>query len=430
MNLTINSDMFNDQYLELYHKDTPIQLIFGSASSGKSYSMSHWIVLWAMVGRNIIVARKQQNQLRRSVFSEITKAISNLELDAYFIINKTDLTVLCKVSCGSILFVGVDDNSKLKSITAPQVGGVLDTLVMEEADAFTAEDFDQLRTRMRGISKHRKKTIMIFNPVSKLKMKWVWDRFFEPIDWQDDFDNYYEDDNIFIKRYNYLDNKFLGKDEKDAIESLKTRNPRFYRVFGEGKFGVTGKMVFDNNYKYEDFDIQSKLNDRSLTMHVGVDYGFVHKNAMVVSMYDQKNHKIYVCAEIGVRDKTKSEFANIIKRKLETYNLQPTIQADSAEPASTKELCQHGLRVISAKKGPDSLMRSLDFLQSQEIIIHPSCTQLYSEMETLTYKKANNGEYDEKVDDSAGDDLISALRYGYSHLYMARSGATGAHLKF
>ncbi len=363
-----------------------------------------------------MVARKQSNQLRRSVFSEISKAIDNLELRAYFTINKTDLTILCKVSCGAIVFVGVDDNSKLKSITAPQAGGVFDTLVMEEADAFSEEDFDQLRTRMRGISKHRKKTILIFNPVSKVKMRWQYERFFEPIGWDDEVSTCYEDETIFIRRYTYHENKFLGQDEKTAIESLRTRNPRFYRIFAEGKFGVSGKMVFEGNYRIEDFDIAYIRSLRDCEEVVGCDFGFIHKSAVVFASYNSKLNIIYIWGEIGVREKTKVELAKLIKAKiaqLGVYNA--LIRCDSAEPASIRELQQQGLRATQANKGPDSVRRGVDFIQSQEIIIHPSCPQIYDEFTSLTYKKDVQG-YTEVIDDSTGDDLIASLRYAVSHI--------------
>ena len=390
----------------------------------------HWVVLWALMGRNVIVARKQQNQLRRSVFAEVTKAIDNLSLAQYFTINKTDLTILSRATQGAIIFVGVDDNSKLKSLTAPQNGGVLDTLVLEEADAFTEDDFDQLRTRMRGISKFKKKSIMIFNPVSKLKMKWVWDRFFEAVKWDDEVDNEYDSKDLYIKRCTYDMNRFLGQDEITAMESLQTRNPRFWRVFGQGKFGIAGKMVFDGNFRLQDFSISDIRSTRGFTEHHGVDFGFIHKSTLVSSMYDEKNHKIYVYAEIGVREKTKTEFSDIIKTHCTHKDIRnPLLWCDSAEPASIKELKQQGLRTTNAKKGPDSVRRSYDFMQSQEIIIHPSCKQLFAEMETLTYKK-RNGEYTEEIDDSSGDDLIAGLRYGYSQMYMNRGAVVSTQLKY
>ena len=432
VNISINKKMFNDAYLELYTRDTPVQIIFGSASAGKSYSIMHWVVLWALNGRNIIVARKHQNQLRRTVFSEITKAISNLELDKYFEINKTNLTITSNIGCGAIVFVGVDDNSKLKSLTAPTLGGTLDTLVMEESDAFTEDDFDQLRTRMRGISKFPKKTLMIFNPVSKLRMQWVWDRFFEPADWDDEVDEVYEDDTLYIKRCSYTMNKFLDSFEKANIEDARLRNPRFYRVYGLGRFGMTGKMVFDGNFKHEDFNIHEMMRKRNLTLHIGGDFGYIHKSAVVFSMYDRINRKIYVFGEIGVRGKTKTQLADIVKAKIHALGVNPNqvIYFDSAEPASIKELQMNRISATAAKKGPDSLRRSIDFIQSNEIIIHPSCPQLYSEMETLTYKKSANGEYDERIDDSSGDDLIAALRYGYSNDYMVTGGVFGAKVKY
>lgn len=421
MNIKINKTMFNEQFLELYNKDTPTQLIFGSASSGKSYSIMHFAVLWALEGRNVIIARKQQNQIRRSVFSEIKKAITNLKLNDYFKINLTDMNILSRVGFGSIVFVGVDDVDKLRSMTTP-TGGSFDTVIMEEASDFTEQDVDQLVTRCRGISKFKKKLLMVFNPVSKLRMKWQWDRYFEGV-WNDETDERYETDDLFICRYNYTGNKFLSSDEIYRLEDLRIRNPKFFRVYGLGKFGITGKKIFDNNYRYEDFNINEMKSMRHLQIMFGGDFGFIHKNALVMSLYDSARHKIYVFGEIGVREKTKVEFARIIKDKLSTMEVyNPLIRFDSAEPASIREMANQGLRVTQANKGQDSLRRGIDFINSNEIIIHPTCTQLFEELESLSYKKDSNGSYTEDVDDSTGDDLIASLRYAYSHIFMGTGG--------
>ena len=423
----IDARNYNSKYLQLLNNDTPTQILFGAASSwaGKSYSMMHFTVMWALRGRTILVARKIGRTIRRSVFAEIVKAISFLKADEYFIINKSEFTIISKIGNGAIMFVGADDPNKLKSITAPK-SGAIDICIFEEADSFTSDDFDIITSRMRGVSKFKKKAILIFNPVSKHN-NWIYDRFFETNNWDDELDNEYISDDLLIMRCKYTDNKFLGQEEIDRLESMKDISPMFYRVYALGKFGVTNDRVF-NNFRVEHF---SNEDVYGLEMRVGLDFGFTHKNALVISYYDKKNRTIYVTAEIGVKQKTKVEFATIIRNKLNILELRnPIIYCDPAEPASIKELQHQGLVAKPAKKGKDSLLRSFDFLLSHTIILSPTCTQLFGELETLTYKKDTmTGEYYEEPV-NYNDDLIAAFRYSYSTYYMNRGVVSGKHISF
>jgi phage terminase large subunit len=417
INIKIKKDSVNEQFIPIFTNDIPFQIYFGSSSSGKSYAITgSFAPLWAMQGRNILIVRKHANQLRKSVVPEVMKAISRMGLSEYFSFNKTDLILICKASGGSIMFLGADDPERMKSITSPVKGGI-DCAILEEADVFSEEDVDTINSRLRGGSDFKKKLIMIFNPVSKIRSKWLIDRYFYK--WDDESDEVYADEHVHIQRFNYYDNKFLTEDDVAKIESWRTRNPRFFRVYGLGRFGVSGRLVFENNFRIEDFDIINTRNLRALQEQTGADFGFNHPNAMVFTSYDPNLHKIYVWGEIRVREKTKVEFARIIKEKMLQLNVyNPVIRCDSAEPASIRELQQQGLRAIQANKGQDSLRRGLDFLQSNEIIIHPTCNQLFDEMSSLTYKKDKFGSYTEDVDDSTGDDLIASLRYAYSHIFM------------
>jgi phage terminase large subunit len=178
--------------------------------------------------------------------------------------------------------------------------------------------------------------------------------------------------------------------------------------------------VFEGNFKLEQFDIATIRSTRGYQECMGADFGYNHKNAMVFSTYDADKHRIYVWGEIGVREKTKVEFSNIIKEKCKDLGVNnPLIRFDSAEPASIREMQQQNIRAVQAHKGPDSLRKGVDFIQSNEIIIHPSCTQLYDETNALTYKKDKMGYFTEDIDDSTGDDLVASLRYAYSHIFMA-----------
>lgn len=418
MELLINPKIFNKKPLEkFFDNDTPNQIIFGSAGSSKSYPIFSFCVLWMLQGRSILVTRKVARTLRKSVFSEICKAISRMGLDQYFDINKTELTFICNVSNGSCLLTGLDDPEKLKSITSPKADAI-DTIIHEEVTEITEEDFDLANSRMRGKSDFKKKVIMLFNPISK--HHWVYKRFFDGR-WDDENDSEYVDDDLHICRLLYTDNKFLDQSEIDRIESLRDVAPKFFRVYGMGRFGITEASVFSN------YTIRPILEDdiNKLECKTGLDWGYSHKSALSISYYDPIERTIYITDEIGVKGKTRSEFIKVVKAKLVELGIfrQP-VYCDTAEPASIMEARQQGINAQDAKKGQDSVKRGYDFLQSCKIIVDPRCRQTIEELETLYYEKDSNGNYKEEPV-KVGDDLIASLRYAYSPIFMVSGSIFG-----
>lgn len=412
MELIINKKLFNTKPLEkFYDNDTPNQIIFGSAGSSKSYPIFSFCVLWMLQGRSILVCRKVARTLRKSCFSEVCKAINRMGLSQYFDINKTELTIISKISEGSCIMAGLDDAEKLKSITSPKSSSI-DCVIFEEATEINPEDYDIANSRMRGKSKFLKKSILLFNPVSK--SHWIYKRFFEPIEWDDENDNEYVGEDLYICRLLYTDNKFLDKSEIDRIESLKTISPRFYHVYGLGKFGLTEANVFTN------FQIREIAVDelRGCQLKCGVDFGYQHLSSFIVCFYNSKERIIYITEEIGVRNKTRVEFLNMVKDKLRFLGINHhPILADSAEPASIQEARNMGMNFQQAHKGPDSIKRGYDFLQSCKIIINPTCLKTIEEFQTLSYEKDSFGNYKEEPV-KVNDDMIAALRYSVSDIFM------------
>ena len=82
-----------------------------------------------------------------------------------------------RITCAngnSVIFKGLDDTEKLKSITFPK--GELTDIWVEEASEVREEDFNQLDVRLRGKGTH-KQMVLTFNPVSVLH--WLKRRFFD-----------------------------------------------------------------------------------------------------------------------------------------------------------------------------------------------------------------------------------------------------------
>lgn len=86
------------------------------------------------------------------------------------------------------------------------------------------------------------------------------------------------------------------------------------------------------------------------------------------------------------------------------------ITGDSAEPKSIDELKGYGLRISGAKKGKDSIINGIQWIQDIEIIVHPRCVNFLTEIANYTWDKDKFGQaLNRPIDDF--NHLMDAMRY-------------------
>ena len=92
---------------------------------------------------------------------------------------------------------------------------------------------------------------------------------------------------------------------------------------------------------------------------------------------------------------------------------------DSSEPKSIEELCQCGLNVIPAQKGPDSVRAGIDYVRSKKVYIARGSNNIEREMRSYCWKTDKGGaELPEPV--KQNDHAMDAIRYGiFTHMKRA-----------
>lgn len=403
VNLKISKKVFNAAYIPYLYDETGTQIFFGGASSGKSYFLAQRTVLdVAQGGHNYLVTRNVQKTIKKSVFNEITKAISFFKLDGLFHINKSDMVITC-ANGYQILFCGLDDTEKLKSIT-PKKGVITDIWVEEATEADYAA-VKQLRKRLRGRSKVQKRLILSFNPI--LKTHWIYKEHFG--NW-DDSKREYREDRLTILKTTYKDNRFLTQQDIDELENETDRY--FYEVYTLGNWGVLGNVIFRNWEVQELSEIRHNLT----SFYNGLDFGFSQDPAALAHMaYDRKHKTLYILDELYEKELTNDLLAQGIKRIIGTQD----VICDSAEPKSIKELKNFGIRAHPAKKGKDSVNFGIDWLQRQKIIIDVRCQNAKNEFQMYRWQEDKDGNVlPQPVDKD--NHLIDAIRYGTEPLQEGR----------
>lgn len=402
--LEISESYFNEIYLRhLLSNQHRYQIYFGGSSSGKSVAVAQRAVLDVFGGqRNYLVVRNVQKTLRQSCFNEITKQISAFGLSDYFSINKSDLVITCLLNRRQILFAGLDDPEKIKSIT-PQDGVITDIWV-EEATECDRAAVKQLDKRLRGRSDAKKRLTLTFNPI--LQEHWIYSEYFSI--W-DDSKQYVESDehDLSILKTTYKDNRFLMPDDIANLENES--DPYYYEVYTLGNWGVLGAVIF-KNWRVEDFTYQEPAFDR---YRHGVDWGFgVDPFAYVKVHYDKPRRRLYVCDEICAVGLLNKDSAPLVK----AHAGRDRVICDSSEPKSIEEYRGYGVNAEGAVKGPGSIEHGIKFLQSLEIIIHPRCQEAKNEFIRYKYKEDKTGRV-LPVPVDRDNHIIDAIRYALEDAY-------------
>jgi phage terminase large subunit len=374
--IEIDEDVFNPVYIDYLGYVAPLEIYYGGSSSGKSYFLAQRCILDMLRGgHNYLIIRKVALTVRKSVFNEITKAISFFEVDKFFNINKSDLVITC-TNGYQIIFAGLDDSEKIKSITATK--GVITDIWLEEGTELDYEDVQQLDKRLRGVSKVKKRIIISFNPI--YQTHWIYTNYFGGR-WSDDSVSYL-DANLSILKTTYRDNKFLTTDDIVRLENTKDK---YYRdVYLDGKWGTLGKVIF-TNWRVEDLTEKRKT---LTSFNNGLDFGYSdHPSAITHNHFDRARMTLYIldgkyCFGM-TNDLLAAEVKNMIGNQV--------IVADCAEPKSIQELRQHGVTVTPAKKGKDSVNFGVQWLQKLQIVIHRDLTDIINEFTVYKWREDKDG---------------------------------------
>lgn len=390
--------VFNPQfYQRLFDYDNFTEVYYGGASSGKSHGVVQKVIIKACqpwkFPRKVLWLRKVGTSVRDSIFEDVKQGLLALGLYQYCNINNSNFEI--RLPNGAVfLFKGMDDPEKIKSIKG------LSDVVMEEATEFNLEDYTQLTLRVRERKHPHKQLFLMFNPVSKLN--WVYKHFFEA-----------QQDDTKVIQSTYHDNHFLDDRTRHNISALEKTNPAYYRIYALGEFATLDKLVFQN------FEVQRLNRDADNLMRLpsmfGLDFGYTNDpSAFIHVKVDQQNKIIYFVEEYVRKHLLNDQIAQAIRQM---GYAKEVITADAAEKKSIAEIRRDGVpRIREAKKGPDSIVQGIGFLQQYKFIVDDRCVKLIEELENYTFiKDKKTGEYTNKPIDSYNH-VIDAVRYAVEEI--------------
>lgn len=380
-------------FVPLFKNKKRYEIVWGGAGSGKSHIVArkllYRILKESHIKHNFLIIRKVDRTIKRSVFALMKNIISRWGLQSEFDINLTDKTLTYKLNGSQIMFSGLDDAEKLKSIEG------VTSIWCEEATELTQDDFEQLDLRLRGNTGALKQITFTFNPISE--QHWIKKVFFDdPIQ------------GVFTLKTTYLDNSFIDDDYKTVMENKKKTNPRFYNIYCLGNWGTADGLIFSN--------VNARMirpeEVAGLEYAQGLDFGYTNDPSAFNQTYiDMKNKKIYVYDGFYQKGMSNAEIAERIK-SMQGHKRVTT--ADSSEPKSIDYISKKGVNIRGAMKGAGSISTGLDFLLEFEIIVNTHLIEFMVEFNNYCWGVDKNGKATNKPTDDFNH-FIDSLRYACEH---------------
>lgn len=386
-------------YKDFWNFEGRYRVVKGSRSSKKSKTTALYYIYRMMefaskgLLPNLLVVRKTYRTLGDSCFKELQWAINRLKVDALWRIKNNPLEMTYIPTGQKIYFRGLDDPLKVTSITVSV--GQLCWCWIEEAYEITKEpDFDVIDEGIRGSTSDGlfKQITLTFNPWNE--HHWLKARFFDK-----------QDKDVLAITTNYLINEWLDESDLMLFERMKQNNPRRYQVAGLGNWGIVDGLVYEN-WEEQSFELSQIRNYKTFA---GLDFGYTNDpSAFILGFISKENKRIYIYDEFYKTGLSNRE----IKEEIEKLGYsKERITADSAEPKSIDELRSLGLRIKGAKKGKDSILNGIQFIQDFKIIIHPRCINFITEISNYSWDEDKFGKkLNRPIDDF--NHLMDAMRYG------------------
>ena len=375
-------------------------ILKGGRGSTKSSFISVEIVLNLMKDAangeytNAVVLRRYGVTLRESVYEQIGWAINALGVTEHWRGSVSPMSYTYIPTGQKIVFRGADDPTKVKSIKFAI--GWAKYLFYEELNEFEGEE--KIRSINQSVLRGGADFFVFysFNP-PKSARNWV---------------NQYvtiERDDTLVHHSNYLGvpPEWLGEQFIAEAEHLKNVKPEAYKHEYLGEVTGTGGEVFDNITLRKITDDEIKIFDN---LRRGIDWGYAADPfAYNVGHYDKTRRRLYLYFEIHKVRLSNRAAADLVLKEAGTTG---RITCDSAEPKSIDEVKGYGLRVIGAKKGPDSVEYGIKWLQDlEEIIIDPErCPETAREFSSYELDRDREGNFKAGFPDH-DNHHIDAVRY-------------------
>ncbi len=263
--------------------------------------------------------------------------------------NRTDFIYTFETG-NKIEFFSADSADKVR-------GPRRDILFLNEANNISYETYTQLAIRTNEY------IYIDYNPVAEF---WVHEEIIPN----------HKHDFIILT---YKDNEGLPQAIVQELES-RQNNKMWWQVYGLGQLGVIETRIYKNWQMIDEIPFGARLE------RFWLDYGYSNDPTAIGALYYYDGG--YILDEIAYQK------GMLNKQIADTILLQEqkglTI-ADSAEPKSNDEIRLYGVNILPAIKGPGSITKGIQFVQSKRISVTKRSVNLIKEYRNYVWITDKNG---------------------------------------
>lgn len=220
-------------YEPFYMTSARYQLLYGGAGSGKSVAAAQKVLYRLGLPRHerCLAIRKGKVDLKDSVFEEIKNVIDDSDLDWKYHTTESPLYVKDKETGNDVIFRGLDDSKKIKSVSRPTFAWI-EEMAEEGIDE---DDFDQIDFRIRGENVVNPFVMGTFNPEDS--RSWIRKRFPLLKESDNNRSEAFEEDDSFVMRTTFEDNPKRGEHYEKVMQRKEAAGGKFADVYVHGIWG-------------------------------------------------------------------------------------------------------------------------------------------------------------------------------------------------
>jgi phage terminase large subunit len=272
MSANINFDprFFTKVYRMLRRARGRYVMNYGGSGSGKSHAEAqNEIIRCLELPQKVLTVRRFRSTIKDSCIDLHVSILEEWGLSSLYWMNwsRYDLNF---ANGSKILFRGMDDPRKLKSIHG------IRRVSIEEAEEIEEADFKEVDRRLRGFPDHQ--IVFNFNPVSE--HHWLKQRFFR--------NRHDPARNTSAIHSTYTDNPYNGKAYHQMMMELRDHDEDEYRVYALGDWGQI-KSGFEFYKHFSSKHVKFPKYDPDQPLHVSFDFNVNPYMTCVVFQVDGKH---------------------------------------------------------------------------------------------------------------------------------------------
>lgn len=344
----------------------------GSSRSSKTYNTVIWLCVYCLQHpyTTVSIVRATLPSLKGSVLRDFETILSDMGVWDSRSFNKSEL--IYKFANGSwVEFFSCDNEMKLR-------GRKRQILYVNEGNELRFIEWQQLQMRTTLFS------IVDYNPS------------FSDDHWLCSL-NREEKTYHFITTYK--DNPFLEQKVIDEIESLKTKNPSLWQIYGLGVQAMVEGLVFRNVEVID--EIPSYMNHD----WVGMDFGYTNDPTAIVRVAF-RDDTLYIDETAYQTEMLSSDIIRVLKEN----HPRMEIISESADPRLVQEIYRAGIDIHPVDKFPGSIEAGITKMQEYKICVTKRSTNILKEFHNYTYRQDKEGKWlNQPID--CYNHAIDAIRY-------------------